>query len=659
MKQAQAGRVESAAGQIGLGLLYALLYFLLQPAALTSFTRELWRGTSGDAGFCVWMIQRILQRGWWASLATFDAGYFHPFEHSLAFTDSFLIPAAAVKAFMALGLNFVPAYNLVMLAAQVLTGYCTYRLARYLGARHDGAWLAGAAFMNLPYLGAHLMHPHLYWAFFLPLTLLVTLRLWDTTPSSRPERQEGVASPSDSVGAGDGTPLPRVGFALLLGLFWPVAFLTSVYYALFSILLAAVVSLGCLLARRHALSVRAVLQNAAVFLPGLALTALCARPYVAVRQELGPWTLYEVKYFAAPLAAYLPSWLGGPAGSLPDGVDQLYPGLALYALAVVGFWRIRPAEPALRARFAAASKWLAACVAAVLGAWGAKLAGGSAVFVRAMAVAGFFWTALAFLLAALYRGGRTNSPSASGWRRHSPVVLAAVFFLFGSLGILVGPFDGPFDPGLGRLLNRFVPGFDGLRVQSRLGLVALLVVCGLAGLGASRLLERLRSGWARALALGLLVVLVTQDRRGRAFVTEPPVTPPPSLARFAQGPGPEAVLMLPVADVYAADYGYAYQQVRYLLQLLPAGRRVVNGYSSRMPRHVERLRENTIGFPDERSLDYLKSIPGLGYIVYDASGLSAGQRAAFEQACGRYADRLQVADRDEQGYYLLRRRDGH
>ncbi len=374
------------------------------------------------------------------------------------------------------------------------------------------------------------------------------------------------------------------------------------------------------------------------------------QPYLAVRVDLGEWNIYEVKYFAAPLTAYISApdtalaW-GRLTSGLAHGEAQLFPGLTLYGLAAVGTWGMG----ARGMRLGGGVGWWAAGGVALLAALCVKWAGGSAALVRAAAVAGFFWPVLAIHLAGLYRAGRTDSAPPAHPRL---MAFVGVVFAFGSFGILVGPGDGGFDPGLGHLLYRFAPGFDSLRAQSRMGIPALLAVCTLAGLGAERVLDRYPRGVRRAAVYaGLLALIGWESRIAPAGAAPPPVAPP-VLERFAKVAGPEAVLMLPVEDP-RANPNFAVQQVRYLLQLLPVERPIVNGYSGRMPPSIYTLGGATRDFPDAASLEHLETIPGLRYIVYDGSALDPRRRAAFEKASTSFPARLRLADRDEEGFYLL------
>jgi hypothetical protein len=177
-----------------------------------------------------------------------------------------------------------------------------------------------------------------------------------------------------------------------------------------------------------------------------------------------------------------------------------------------------------------------------------------------------------------------------------------------SLWASLGP---PF--GLYTVLYRLLPGFDLIRVPSRLAILTLLAVAILAGAGAGRLVGRVRPG-ARAAAGALVVLLLAVE-----FAQLPLKAPAYAIEvgevdRWLAGrPRPFVVAELPVAAPTDA-VGSARLHSHYMLHSLLHWQKLVNGYSGFVPPRHEALFDQLTRFPDEGSLRALERL-GVNYVV--------------------------------------------
>jgi hypothetical protein len=177
-----------------------------------------------------------------------------------------------------------------------------------------------------------------------------------------------------------------------------------------------------------------------------------------------------------------------------------------------------------------------------------------------------------------------------------------------SLWASLGP---PF--GLYTLLYRLLPGFDLIRVPSRLAILTLLAFAVLAGAGATRLLERLPTR-SRSWGGAVLVLLVVAE-----FAAFPLKAPAYAIEVgevdrwVAAQPKPFVVAELPVAPPSDA-VGSARHNSHYMLHSMLHWQPTVNGYSGFLPPRHEMLFDQLTRFPDEGSVRALEGL-GVNYLV--------------------------------------------
>ena len=149
-----------------------------------------------------------------------NAPIFFPYPETLAYSDHHLLLTVVALPLILLG-GPVLAYNLLVLASYVLTGWAVYLLASDMLVRAHDRWIrtfssfaAGALFAFGTYRMAHFVHLQLLQTAWLPLALLFLRRfLHDTETGKR-----------------------RWRYAVLFGLFTGIQCITALYYAYFTAL---------------------------------------------------------------------------------------------------------------------------------------------------------------------------------------------------------------------------------------------------------------------------------------------------------------------------------------------------------------------------------------------------------------------------------------
>jgi hypothetical protein len=182
-------------------------------------------------------------------------------------------------------------------------------------------------------------------------------------------------------------------------------------------------------------------------------------------------------------------------------------------------------------------------------------------------------------------------PPLTAWR--TAAIAAGVVAFDGSLGL-----NGI----LYRVLYRLFRPLHSVRVPARFAILVVLTLAMLAGSGAARLLARLRTAGARAIAVTALTVLIVADAWPHSDRL-PVWQSPPSI--YAALPARGAVLFeFPVhspADRFGENLPYMYFSIWHW-------RPMVNGYSGFIPASYHSLLQGVSTFPDAPALTHLEKI---------------------------------------------------
>ncbi|HEX3557971.1 MAG TPA: hypothetical protein VHU19_02130 [Pyrinomonadaceae bacterium] len=597
-------------------------------------------GDTGDSYLNAWIMWWDYHQTFHDPLHLFDANILYPYRYTLAFSEHNYGIALFFFPLYAAGLKPLTVHGIATLAGFALCGYGAFRLTRTLTASRGAAWVAGVAFAFVPYRFHHLPHITYLFAGWIPL-LLEALVLYVRAPTRRRAAWLGVA-------------------------FFMNA-LTCVHWFVLTLIPLMLTGLF-LVARQRRWRERDFWVRAGVAL-GVASAALLPFliPYLRVSKLYGlvrgP---EEARFFSAHFINWLTvDWQNkfwtGLGGSVSTYTTELalFPGLlpVLLALAALLLGGARQGGAAAGDARQGHRSWLAHALDAlaltaafvalvavgygnlrphlfgvelfhVSGPWRALALGAAALVVRcALAPPG------------LLRLFRPSSLKAS-LRACRPSEAVGV----GLIWVLVG-FAGSFGMNFffHRMLFRYVPLFQSIRVPARWAMVCFVGLSLLAGLGASRAVERLAAGRARALkatAFALIIALLLfEQREAPLAVVRGDVDPDPVTLRLKETVMKGGVVELP-SGVGHANY-------LYTLRAADHERPLVNGVSGFRPPIVQGVEEMSQSRPvPERFLDLLEAIPVSYLVVHDAALEGAG-RVALEDFLrgGVAAGRLRLVAR--------------
>ena len=199
-----------------------------------------------------------------------------------------------------------------------------------------------------------------------------------------------------------------------------------------------------------------------------------------------------------------------------------------------------------------------------------------------------------------------------------------------ALGPRIRAFGADLGPGPWALLRDALPVFQMIRVTSRAGVFVALPLVMLAALA----LEKLRPGRA-ALALvavlalaETLVVPIPMPEWSKVIDTRR--EPPPVYRWLAEQPGRDAVVHLPMLDVYGLERRPAFHESVYMVYSTLHWKPLVNGYAGIEPRRYVELRELVRFFPSDESLAALRAA-GARYVIVHGRGYGPNQWARLQE----------------------------
>ncbi len=188
----------------------------------------------GDPLFSMWRMAWVRHAVAANPRHLFDANIFYPLPSTLTYSDSMILPALASAPLAWVHVHPVVAYNLMLLAAFVLSGAAAYGLARGLGGGVAAGWITAVAFTLAPFRMNHFSHLELQMTIWMPIVLFAMHRV---------------------LTAGS----PGYAGALAVGL--AAQWYSSMYYGLFLTLYAG--AFGAVLVVAHRVSWRRLWQAAA------------------------------------------------------------------------------------------------------------------------------------------------------------------------------------------------------------------------------------------------------------------------------------------------------------------------------------------------------------------------------------------------------------
>jgi hypothetical protein len=612
-----------------IGLYAALTLALTWPVGISPAGHRM--GGGADPSLYVWTI------GWGAHALTskpwaiFDANIFHPWQHTLAYSENLIGDAILAAPIIWLTDDPLAATNLIAVFTIFLSAIGGYWFGRTLGLSKPAAFLTGLIFAFTPPRFARLPQLHMTSIHWVPFALAFLQRYW-TGGRAR-----------DLQGA--------VGFLSLQAL-------TSGHGAALLVLGTTLLSLWHLAAGAPLALFKRVRDIGVVGVLLLLPAALAYIPYAQARRDvplarvLDDVGVTAVSWVSSPshlhqwLLAAMPDW--DWIRAQPDA--YLFPGLVPLALALCAFVGGRTTPDGRRWR------WLG------------------------RVVTGLAWSQLAIAIAVavndsfILRIGGVRVLSAHGWqpwaytlvlfgirwrmRHHAPLPsLAGLtrglrtfaigdvrWFALGTTLFTIWMSIGP--PWSVWQWLYWMPGLNFIRVPSRFTLLGFLTLAVLAGLGADRLWRRctphLRHGIVALLSVLCIVEFQMVPVDSRPFTLDIP-----EVDRWLNSQSkPFVVAEVPVSDS-RDDSLRADHTVRYMLHTLAHFQPTVLGYSGVEPADYRPLYNSLIDFPNDDAITRLRA-RGVTWVVVHMEHYPASVRATIDARL-RATPALVLAHEDAHG----------
>lgn len=287
-------------------------------------------GDPGDAFFNLTLLEWGANRlphafhGYWQ-------GYFFVGGHDvMAYSETHLGIVPIYWLLKAITGSPVVAMNLLFIAGWALSGEFTYRLARHLGAAPTGAVLGAFAYTYSTIRLGQYGHFQLGTAAFIPLVILLLLRLCEA---------------------------PRLRTAIAFGIVFPMMMLSSSYYGVMMAIICTVIVLGMLWHDRHSLTQWKPRLGYLAVAGGIALIIAgpAAFHYLRLGRDPNFQRGYDSQFAMRWPDLRLPAdgnrWIGQlgvlSSNDARSSENLTFPGIAVLALAPVGAYataRRRTAE---------------------------------------------------------------------------------------------------------------------------------------------------------------------------------------------------------------------------------------------------------------------------------------------------------------------------
>jgi hypothetical protein len=573
------------------------LYAVVAIVATWPLARGLDRDVAGDLGdpvFTMWVIawncQQLLAilRGDFARLNTyFDANIFHPAPMTLAFSEYFIPQSLQALPIYALTDNPILCYNLLLLSTFVLSGLGGFLFVRELTGDMRAAFVGGLLFAFAPYRFPQAPHLQVVSSQWMPFALYGLRRYF--------------ASVGERSSIGRWRPLLGAVAALV------AQNLSCGYYLMyFSPFVAAYVLWE--IWQRRAWRSRAIwLQMSAAAAVVVIVTVPLLIPYVLARESLAlerggaELVRYSADVYSYATTSPLQVIWGDTARVFPKAEGDLFPGLISLLLGLTGlvFWRIDRDEVQRPLSFRAIH-WvllgltivhaIAAVITTLTRRWSIdlgiatlRMSNVDQLLIRAAIAA----TVLLVL-----------SPEL---RARCAAFMRARGFFLASLLAAMWLSLGPSPQALGRPVNLFgpyqlfydlVPGFDGLRVPARFGMIVILMLSVLGGYGAA-VLARRRGGTVVLIVLAALFLAEGVTRPFPVNAVSPLAdftTPEARVYRASRAPAVYRAVPRDTPVVLAElPLGQQDYDLRAMFYSMVHHARLLNGYSGFFPPHYGRL----------------------------------------------------------------------
>jgi hypothetical protein len=610
----------------------------------------------GDSLLNCWILEwdathlaRFLSGDVHAMHGFWTANIFYPEPLTLAYSEHLFAQAVEILPVYALTHNVILCYNLLFLSTFVLSGVGMFLFVREAFGSARAAFVAGLIYAFAPLRVPQFSHLQVLSSQWMPFALYGLRRYFD---------QRG------QTGTVRFTALAGAGLALI------AQNLSCGYFLMFFAPCVAAYLLFEVASRRLWADVRMWMEVGATMAVVATVTLPFLMPYLELRQ-LGfpPRSYAEVVSYSADVFSYwtapAESRLWGHAiRTIPKPEVDLFPSLtalALAALALVtsvhGAWK--QSKPAATGRpLIRIFVWMVAAACALYMVFLVLIITGHGFIAPrplAISVKDLGWNfqiLVALLTVLLFCSPRARSVAAH-WA--GSVTGAAVLLTIATFVLSLGPEihalgkavrgSGPY-----AFLFWHVPGFDGLRVPARYGMLTMMFLSITAGFGALTIERNLRrSGFIVIALLGVLCV-AESIAAPISINGQDPISgyemPPPRVMTGAQAPAVYHYLAtLPsqtvVAEFPFGEWGF---ELRYMFYSPIHWHPLLNGYSGTFPLGYN-LRANVLRRPEENPEEAWNALvtSGATHAVVHEAFFQENRRNAITAWLGDHGARLAAA----------------
>lgn len=432
----------------------------------------------------------------------FNANIFYPHKRVLAYSEHMFSNALIALPLLLISKNPILAYNFVLLFSFVMCGFAMYLLAYYLSENRPGAIAAGVIYAFSPFMFAHLFHVQVISAWGIPLSLLFLHKFFDKE---------------------------RCKDLFLFTLFYLFQVLANGYYAMYLTLFAGLIILYHTIKEKKFLDISFLLKIGLFVVGAAIIITPFFYQYIAVKKEMG---FVRVDVMWADITSYLTtSPINRLYGKITAGFyrpeGELFPGLITFILALIGICSIyhkkyRSIEKTKNRRIYYIRKIfnllillsITICILIILtGGFNFSILGFRMKATRLKNPI-LFITILVIIRLLIDKGFRKKTYSWIPYDMENKNIIIYFYILILSFLLTLGPeihfmgkeiYYGPY-----LILQKHVPGFDGLRVSSRFFIFVILSMGIFTAIGVKNVLKNINR-WKRYPIMGLILILILAE----------------------------------------------------------------------------------------------------------------------------------------------------
>jgi len=204
-----------------------------------------------------------------------------------------------------------------------------------------------------------------------------------------------------------------------------------------------------------------------------------------------------------------------------------------------------------------------------------------------------------------------------------------------------------------RFFYDWMPGFDGMRVPARFGLIVGLALAVLGGMGVASLLARLKK---RGVALGITCIvalgIVADGWCAPLHFIYFEASPPPVHIWLKQQEDVEAIVYLP-----AYSGKSTHREMNYTYWSTHNWKKMVNGYSGFFPPGLDELKLRLRQFPSKETIDELRQM-GVNYCIVNNLQYESSHWAQIQKRLTRFTRDLELIKEFESAFVYRIKKKG-